>query len=184
MFRVLYSGSYFGSQRPRTWIESWEVNWKPKKYHEVVNSAFMDAIVRPFSGKRTPKSCMLTSVARVLQRTAHTKRGELIKRWKNGGWERTLHPRLLMEMMMRNRAVMNDLGHRKPLLTQEQCARCPCRLHALAKKEENDPVLRNNCCCEKSHDGQKMTSGKVKSGMPQRKKDGSNLHVAVDDKGL
>ena len=48
---------------------------KIKKYHEVVNSAIMDAIVRPFSGKRTPKSCMLTSVARVLQRT-HRKRGE------------------------------------------------------------------------------------------------------------
>ena len=43
-------------------------------YHEVVNGAIMDATVRPFSGKRTPKSCMLTSVARVLQRI-HNKRG-------------------------------------------------------------------------------------------------------------
>ena len=36
-----------------------------KMYHEVVNSAIMDAVVRPFSGARTPKSCLLTSVARV-----------------------------------------------------------------------------------------------------------------------
>ena len=36
-----------------------------KKYHEVVNGAIMDAIVKPFGGKRTPRSCMLTSVARV-----------------------------------------------------------------------------------------------------------------------
>ena len=42
---------------------------KIKKYHEVVNGAVMDAIVRPSSGERTPKSCMLTSVARVLRRT-------------------------------------------------------------------------------------------------------------------
>ena len=32
----------------------------------------MDAIVRPFSGERTPKSCMLTSVPRVLN--SHTKK--------------------------------------------------------------------------------------------------------------
>ena len=53
------------------------------KYHEVVNSAIMDAIVKPFTGKRTPKSCMLTSVARVLQRT-HKKRGinEETKGWR------------------------------------------------------------------------------------------------------
>ena len=40
-----------------------------KKYHEVVNSAIMDAIVRPIGGEHTPRSCMLTSVARVLHRT-------------------------------------------------------------------------------------------------------------------
>ena len=34
------------------------------KYNEVVNSAIIDAVVRPFGGKRTPMSCMLTSVAR------------------------------------------------------------------------------------------------------------------------
>ena len=31
---------------------------KIKQYHEVVNGAIMDAIVRPFSGERTPKSCI------------------------------------------------------------------------------------------------------------------------------
>ena len=36
---------------------------KIKKYDEVVNGTVMDAIMRPFSGKRMPKSCMLTSVA-------------------------------------------------------------------------------------------------------------------------
>ena len=43
----------------------------------------MDAVVRPFSGERTPKSCMLTSVARVLQRT-HKKRGmnKEMKGWR------------------------------------------------------------------------------------------------------
>ena len=45
---------------------------KVKKYHEVVH--IMDVIVRPFSGERKPKSCMLTSVARVLHHT-HKKRG-------------------------------------------------------------------------------------------------------------
>ena len=40
-----------------------------KKYHEVVNNATMDAIVRPFGGEHTPRSCMLTSVAWVLHRT-------------------------------------------------------------------------------------------------------------------
>ena len=42
---------------------------KTKKYHEVVNRAIMDAVVRPFGGQHTPRSCMLTSVARVLHRT-------------------------------------------------------------------------------------------------------------------
>ena len=37
---------------------------KIKKDHEVVNSVIMDAIVRTF-GEHTPRSCMLTSVARV-----------------------------------------------------------------------------------------------------------------------
>ena len=49
-----------------------------KKYHEVVKSAIMDAFVKPFSGERTPKSCMLTSVARVLRRT-HKKRGGFLR---------------------------------------------------------------------------------------------------------
>ena len=38
----------------------------PRWYHKVVNSAIMDAIVRPFGGEHTPRSCLLTSVARVL----------------------------------------------------------------------------------------------------------------------
>ena len=38
---------------------------KIKESHEVVNSAIVDDIVRPFSGERTPKSCMLTSVVNV-----------------------------------------------------------------------------------------------------------------------
>ena len=42
---------------------------KVKRYHEVVNIAIMDAIVRPIGGEHTPRSCMLTSVARVLHRT-------------------------------------------------------------------------------------------------------------------
>ena len=43
----------------------------------------MDAVVRPFSGERTPKSFMLTSVARVLQRT-HKKCGvdKEMKGWR------------------------------------------------------------------------------------------------------
>ena len=40
-----------------------------KKNHEVVNGAIMDAIVKPFGGKHTQKSCMITLVARVLQHT-------------------------------------------------------------------------------------------------------------------
>ena len=53
-----------------------------------------------------------------------------------------LHPLLLMEMMMKKKA-MNDLYHRKPrtLLTKEPCTRCPCRLHA-PTREENDPALK------------------------------------------
>ena len=46
-----------------------ESDLKIKKYHEAVGGAIVDAAVRPFSGERTPKSCMLTSVARVLQCT-------------------------------------------------------------------------------------------------------------------
>ena len=42
---------------------------KIKKYHEVVDSSIMEAVVRPFGGERTPRSCMLASVARVLHRT-------------------------------------------------------------------------------------------------------------------
>ena len=42
---------------------------KIKKYHEVVNNAIMDAIVRPFGGEHTPRSCMLTPVTRILHRT-------------------------------------------------------------------------------------------------------------------
>ena len=53
-----------------------------KKNHEVVDSAVMDAIVRPFSGDRTPKSRMLNSVARVLHRTH--KKWEVDKEMK--GW--------------------------------------------------------------------------------------------------
>ena len=55
---------------------------KIQKYHEVVNNAIMDAIVRPFGGEHTPWSCMLTSVARVLHRTH--KKWELNKEME--GW--------------------------------------------------------------------------------------------------
>ena len=41
---------------------------KIKGDHEVVNSAFMNSIVRPFGGGHTPRSCMLTSVAKALHR--------------------------------------------------------------------------------------------------------------------
>ena len=39
-----------------------------KEYREVVNIAFMDAVVRPFGGEHTPRPCMLTPVTRVLHR--------------------------------------------------------------------------------------------------------------------
>ena len=56
---------------------------KIKKYQEVVNGAVMNAIVRPFSGNRTPKSCMLTSVARVLPRTHKGREiNKYIKGWR------------------------------------------------------------------------------------------------------
>ena len=51
---------------------------KVKEYQEVVNNATMDSILRRFSGNGSPKSSLLNSVARVLQRTQKTK--ELIKR--------------------------------------------------------------------------------------------------------
>ena len=47
---------------------------KIKKYHEVVSTAIMDAVARPFGGEHTPRSCMLTSVAKVVHRT-HTRSG-------------------------------------------------------------------------------------------------------------
>ena len=67
----------------------------------------MDAIVRPFSGERTPKSCMLTSVARVLQRTH--KKWRVNKEMKGLKVRENITPLLLMEMMMKKKAVMNDL---------------------------------------------------------------------------
>ena len=42
---------------------------KIKKYHEVVDKAITEAILRPFGGEHTPRSCMLTSVAKILHRT-------------------------------------------------------------------------------------------------------------------
>ena len=42
---------------------------KIKKYHEGVNGAILNAAVRPFGGEHTPRSGMLTSVARVLHST-------------------------------------------------------------------------------------------------------------------
>ena len=105
-------------------------NWVEKKYHENVNGAIMKAIVKPFSWKHTPKSFMLISVSKVQK---HTQRHNNQKQTsKDGGWKRNTHLLPLMEMMMKNRAVMNDLRHQqpRPLLTQEPCTRCPCRLHA------------------------------------------------------
>ena len=60
---------------------------KVKTYHEIVNSAIMDAIVRPLGGDRTPKSCMLTSVASY---NVHTRKGsnKEIKRMED---ERNVH---------------------------------------------------------------------------------------------
>ena len=54
---------------------------KLKKYQEVVKSVLMDAVVRPFSGKRTPKSCMLTSVARVPQTQQKREINQETKGW-------------------------------------------------------------------------------------------------------
>ena len=56
---------------------------KIKKYHEVVDSTIMEAVVRPFGGERTPRSCMLASVARVPHRT-HKKWGvnKEMKGWR------------------------------------------------------------------------------------------------------
>ena len=42
---------------------------KIKTYHEAVNMAITDASSRPFGGEHTPRSCMLTSVARVSHKT-------------------------------------------------------------------------------------------------------------------
>ena len=79
---------------------------KIKKYHEVVNRAIMDAVGRPFSGERTPKSCMFTSVARVLQRTHKKWRvNKEMKGWKVG----EIFISFLLKMMMKKKAVMNDL---------------------------------------------------------------------------
>ena len=61
---------------------------KIRKYHDVVNIAIMDAIAKPFGGKRTPKSCILTTVARVLQHT-HKKKG--INKEMKGWWVRKKH---------------------------------------------------------------------------------------------
>ena len=49
-------------------------HWKEQglnilKYHEAVNMANIEAISRPFGGERTPRSCMLASVAKVLHKT-------------------------------------------------------------------------------------------------------------------
>ena len=72
----------------------------------------MDAIVKPFGGKHTPKSCMFTSVAWVLPHK-HKERG-INKEMKGWRVKEKHTPSSLMEMMMKNRAVMNDLRHRLP----------------------------------------------------------------------
>ena len=76
----------------------WGHELKTKKYHEVVNSAIMDAFVRPFGGEHTPRSCMLTSVARVLHSTHR-------EGWMIGG---SIAPHPLMVMMTKMKPVMND----------------------------------------------------------------------------
>ena len=45
-----------------------------KKCHEAVNMATTYAISRPFGGEHTPRSCMLTSVAKVPHKTHKTHR--------------------------------------------------------------------------------------------------------------
>ena len=55
-------------------MKSWNKISKSKKYHEVVDDAIAEAILRPFGGEPTPRSCMLTSVDKVLHRT-HRKWG-------------------------------------------------------------------------------------------------------------
>ena len=42
---------------------------KIKQYHEAVTMVITHAILRPFGGEHTPRSCMLASVAKVLHRT-------------------------------------------------------------------------------------------------------------------
>ena len=61
---------------------------KIEKYHEVVNGAIVDAIVKPSGGKRAPKSCMLTSGGRVLQ---HTQREKNLKIHETMAGERETH---------------------------------------------------------------------------------------------
>ena len=51
-----------------------EQDKKIQKCHEIVDKAISEAILRPFGGQHTPRSCMLTSVAKVQHRT-HRKVG-------------------------------------------------------------------------------------------------------------
>ena len=74
LFRAWYSGAYCGFSAPTRLNEILEQDLKIKKYHEVVDEALAGAILRPFGGEHTPRSCMLTSVAEVLHRT-HRKCG-------------------------------------------------------------------------------------------------------------
>ena len=53
-----------------------------------------------------------------------------------------------MEMMKKKKAAMND-----PLLTQVQCTKCPCRLHA--PEEETIQREEDNCGSEKGRDREK-----------------------------
>ena len=60
-------------------VVQWGLLWfsAPTDLNRILGSNLKSksiTIVRPFSGERTPKSCMLTSVVRVLQRT-HKKEG-------------------------------------------------------------------------------------------------------------
>ena len=95
-----------GSQRPRTRIEPWEVIWKSKsitKSSMVLSCTLLwDHSVESAHRSRVcwfrwPESY-----------TVHTRSGAVTRRWKDGGWESILHP-LLMDMMMKQKAVMNDL---------------------------------------------------------------------------
>ena len=160
---------------------------KIKEYHEVVNGVFhgrYSSLRNNLQGKHTPKSCMLTSVARVLQHKPR-ERGihKEMKGWQVKEETHTLFF-FLMEVMKKNKALMNDLRRRqpRPLMTKEPCTRRPCRIHARPTGKEKDLVLRKQQRFGKRSRRRKMKGGKVESGTAQRKRGSSNPREAAEDK--